>query len=147
MTIAQRERRERELYQQVVPQLLDGVLAGREQVALADELLAHIDNQAEDELGLDARTVYRWIRLAEDEIDRRRKMAAIQWVMVLWPGVLAAALAPVGTLLGWFALDPAGLWGVIAGGLGLAGLAVSRLTGLRRRVAGHWLEEQYDEDE
>lgn len=147
MTIAQRERRERQLYQQVAPQLLEGVLSGREQVALADELLEEIADQAEAELELDARTVYRWIRLAEDEIDRRRRMAAILWVMLLWPGILLMLLAPLGSLIGWFSLRPAELWSTVAGAAVLTALSISRLAGLRRRVAQRWLDDQLDTDE
>lgn len=137
MTIAEQQRWERHQYQSMVAEIVRGITAEDEPVALSLRL--------SEESGLDHQLVYRWVQFVEDRLERRRRRAAIGLVALLWPGVLAVVVAVLAAVFGWFP-------GVVAGALGVAGIAAAlgagvRLVGLRQRVYAQWLEEEQAEAE
>lgn len=133
MTIAETQRRNREIYLTVLDPIVDALLAGDEPVALSSRLAeAH---------GLDHSLVYRWIQLVDAAIDRARRRRALAIVAVLWLGV-AALIAGLLALPGWVTLGSVPWWLPAAAGVAVAVASASRLVGLRGRAAAAWVESE-----
>jgi hypothetical protein len=135
MTVAEQERREREEYLRVLPEIVEGIRQREEPVALSQRLTHSVEE-------VDQKLLYRWIQLTEEKLDAARRRNAALLAAVMWIGVLAVVVPVVGALLGtvsfvsWMVISS-----IVLGG-NLAVFAAIRLRGVTRRAFQRWLDRE-----
>lgn len=138
MGIAEEQRRRERQYREILPEIVAGITAREDSVALAESLATRI--------GVDETTVFRWIRLAEEGLEAARRRRATVLAALLWAGVFSAIIPVIGRVLGWFvAWTPVLIVSVLLG-LGATGVGVWMLRRVRSVAFGKWLEGQLETD-
>lgn len=123
-----------EKYHEVLPELLEGLRDGREQVELADAL--------SERTGLSTRETYQWIQMTEGAVERFRRRRAIVTVVPIWLGGLSFCIAGLMVIMGTFRDNPF-LTGLLAGG-GLLSAVLFAIRGrrLQRDVHEKWYRDR-----
>lgn len=109
MTIAERERQRRDVYQEVRPEIVATIRSGADLVAFAQELA--------ERTGIPLQEVYRWIQHTEDLMDSERRRKAIVAIVPLWAGGALLTVAALLVLTGQSRHHPALSVGFVVTGL------------------------------
>ncbi len=139
MSIAQKEREERQAYRKMLPSIVEALIEAAEPVALSARI--------SEECGVDQRAAYRWIQLTEEAADARRKRDAMLLVVALWLGTLAIVVMVIGRITLRFAPPFGPSVAIVAGAGTVIALAVLRLRNLKARSYRRWLHDELTDEE
>jgi hypothetical protein len=131
MGIAEEQRKQEQVYRELLPEIVDVVSRRDEQVEAAEDISRRV--------GVDTRTVYRWITLTEQELDRARRRRVIVTLIPLWGGILA--IVATGVLLFAGRIDVGSPGTIVVGILAVVAVAgaTASLVGVGERSARRWL--------
>jgi hypothetical protein len=135
MTVAEQERKEREEYLRVLPEIVESIRQGEEPVALSQRLAPRLGE-------VDQKLLYRWIQLTEEKLDAARRRHAALLATGMWIGVVAVVVPVVAVLLGSVSIASRGVIVSVALGGVLAAVAAIRLKGVTRRAFQRWLDRE-----
>jgi len=133
MGIAEEQRKQEQVYRELLPEIVAVVTGGDEPVAAAAGLA--------ERGGVDTKTAYRWITLTEQELEGARRRQVIVALIPLWGGILTVLAAGVLILTG---RAGAGDTGVIAAGVVAIVAVIGSIAFLVRvgeRSARRWLRQ------
>jgi hypothetical protein len=123
MTLREQRRIEAEKAQRALPEIVDGLRAGKEPV--------DIGTYVAESYEIEQTKAFRWVQIVSESYERQRRRIAVLGTVLLWIGALSAGVGAVLAVLG--ATVPSVVPGLMPGYLVLVVLGVLLLAG------GLWL--------
>lgn len=97
-SIAEREQRRARLAEELLPEIVQGLQRGEEALKIAQRLSDAAGADAPPEA--DLKTIYRWVTIVEERLERKRRRVGVLAAALLWVGFLGIAAGALRLTLG-----------------------------------------------